>query len=116
MTLGAALQKTELWCANFNTSNKTGWLFAKLHDLTILSTKLMIGWILALRSSSSLTCKCKSSRIRLFSTESLSSLEVTMVLVIFSNSALEPSTNKRKNKLSSVESLRVNLNNFHRDH
>ena len=58
-------------------------------DLTILSTKLMIGWILALRSSSSLTCKCKSSRICLFSTESLSSLEVTMVLVIFSNSALE---------------------------
>ena len=46
-------------------------------NLTILSTKLIIGWILALFSSNSFTCKCKSSKILLLSKESLSSLEVT---------------------------------------
>ena len=50
-----------------------------------------MGWILALRSSNSLTCECKSSRILLSSMVSLSSLEVTIVLVMFSNSPLDPS-------------------------
>ena len=52
-------------------------------NLTILSTKLIIGWILALFSSNSFTCKCKSSKILLLSKESLSSLEVTEKIKCF---------------------------------